>query len=268
MTHSDKLRRLREAFTSYGKCVVAFSGGTDSSVLAATAVRTLGADSCQAAMAITPMTAAGEPTYAQRIAEEIGIPLYTVEVNPLTNDAFRRNSIERCYHCKTMIFRELRRIANGVTILAGDHIDDAGSYRPGRRALDELGIRRPFVECGFTKSEIRKLGHHYGLSNADRPATPCLATRFAYGLELDFEKLRSVDEAEHRLRELGVEGNLRVRIHAGSLARLEVSESELANFADPKWRRNIVDAIQNLGFRYVVVDMEGFRSGSFDTTIK
>ena len=258
------LERLHDVLRAFDTCAIAFSGGTDSSALAAVAVDVLGAERCRAMIVVTPMMADGEFSDARRIADEIGIPLECIEIDPLDDEFIRRNQPDRCYHCKRRIFTQLFERAGAATLLSGDHAGDRMAYRPGRRALEELGIRSPLAECGLTKPEIRAIARHYQLRCAERPATPCLATRFAYGLELSHEWLRQVDAAEATLRRIGLGCELRVRVHPGELARIEIPESELGRFADGACRRRVLEAVRGAGFRHVTLDLAGFRSGSFD----
>ena len=217
---------ITEWIRPFERVMVAFSGGTDSSTLAVAVYQTLGAERCAAVMLTTPMAAAGEVESARNVATAIGIPFETICLDPLSEPLFRRNAPDRCYHCKKMLFTamlaEMRRREMRV-VVSGDHRDDLSAYRPGRRALDELGVRRPFVEIGWTKSDIRALARHCGLVNAERPATPCLATRVAYGVEITANRLRNIDQAEAALRTLGLE-NFRVRLHSAGIAYQQQSD--------------------------------------------
>lgn len=284
---------ISEWIRPFDRVMVAFSGGTDSSTLAAAVYQTLGAERCVAVMLTTPMTAAGEMESARKIAAAIGIPFETIRLDPLSDANFRRNTPDRCYHCKKLLFTamlvEMRRREMRI-IVSGDHRDDLTAYRPGRRALDELGVRRPFVEIGWTKSDIRMLARHYGLTNAERPATPCLATRVAYGLEITADRLHKIDQAESALRALGLE-NFRVRLHVGGtayqqqpdgsflpqdsqgrpfelLARLELPDVCFARVGDTAWRTAVLNAVRDAGFQKVTLDLAGFRSGSSDQAWK
>jgi uncharacterized protein len=211
---------------------------------------------------------AWETREAKEIAREIGVPLRVMRVEPLEEDAFAANPPERCYHCKSKIFARFLEIARsrGICwVLDGTNADDAGDFRPGMKALAELGIRSPLKEAGLTKSEIRRLSRFLGLPTAAKPALACLASRFPYGTRIDKGSLERVDKAEDLLRKLGF-GQVRVR-HHGTVARLEVEPSQIARLMKPRVREKISRGLKKFGYAYVALDLDGYRTGSLNETL-
>ncbi|MHC4401798.1 MAG: ATP-dependent sacrificial sulfur transferase LarE [Planctomycetota bacterium] len=246
---ADKRDRLLKRLESYQSCAVAFSGGLDSTVLAKAAQLALG-DRAVAVTGVSASLAAGELDECQALAERIGI----------------RNTPERCYHCKTELFVQVEKLSKrlGVAVVAdGSNRDDHGEHRPGLRAAKEQMVHSPLAECRLTKPELRLLAAYWDLPTWDKPATPCLSSRIAYGEQVTPERLAMIDRAERFLRERGFQP-LRVRYHKGDVARIEVAPEEIAKFADPEFRGQVVGALKSAGFQYVAVDLEGFRSGSLN----
>lgn len=245
--------------------VVAFSGGADSSLLLKLAVLAARENGTKVygITAGTKLHPVSDLEAAGRIAEEIGAEHLVVQMDELEKAGIMKNPTDRCYRCKRYLFGELQKKANELqapVLLEGTNADDCKAYRPGIRALQELGIISPLMEAGFTKEEVRRLSREHGITTSDRPAAPCLATRFPYGTVLTWEKLRQVEQGEAFLKTFGFY-NVRLRVH-DSCARIEVDEKEFALAC--RNSRAIVDFIRGLGFDYVTLDLGGFRSGSMD----
>lgn len=263
-----KRDRLHELLRSYGSCAVAFSGGLDSTVLAKAAQLALG----ERAVAVTGTSAslaAGELTESQELARQIGIRHEVIQTEELANPQYQENKSDRCYFCKTELFVKVEQLAArlGVAVVCdGSNRDDHGEHRPGLQAAKEQKVRSPLAECGFTKPELRTLAEHWGIPTAAKPATPCLSSRIAYGERVTPERLAMIDRAEQFLREQGFQP-LRVRYHKGEMARIEVGPEALARFADADFRRQVVAQLKAAGFKYVALDLEGFRSGSLNAVL-
>ncbi len=260
-----KRERLLGLLASYGSCAVAFSGGLDSTVLAKAAQLALG----EKAVAITGVSAslaAGELEECRQLARRIGIRHEILQTDELSNPDYQRNTADRCYHCKIELFGQVEKAAQrlGLAVVAdGSNRDDHGEHRPGLRAAAEQKVRSPLAECDLTKSELRRLAADWELPTWDKPATPCLSSRIAYGEQVTPERLAMIDQAERALREHGFRP-LRVRYHKGDLARIEVSPEAIAKLLDAELRRQVVEALKSAGFKYVSLDLEGFRSGSLN----
>jgi uncharacterized protein len=263
-----KRDRLLDLLRGYGSCAVAFSGGLDSTVLAKAAQLALGERAVAVSGASASM-AGGELNEAAELARQIGIRHEVVETGELSIPAYRANQADRCYHCKTELFAQVDQVAKrlAVAVVAdGSNRDDLGDYRPGRKAAGEKNVKSPLAECGFSKAEIRQLAAAWGLPIWDKPATPCLSSRIAYGEPVTPERLAMIDRAERFLRDRGFQP-LRVRYHKGDVARIEVSVEQLPKFADDEFRRQVIAHFKSLGFKYVSLDLEGFRSGSMNVVL-
>lgn len=258
-----KTDTLRAILTDMGGCVIGFSGGVDSTLLFAVAAELLG----KRALAVT----ATSKTYPERelnealeLAERIGGRHLVVESEELDIPEFRENPRDRCYFCKKELFGKLREIADreGLGyVLDGTNIDDAGDHRPGRIAAEELQVRSPLEEAGFTKQDIRDLSRKMGLATWDKPAFACLSSRFPYGTAITAERVGQVGLAEESLRGLGFR-TLRVRYH-GTVARIELGENEFAE-ATGTMRDEVVRLVKAAGFTYVALDLQGYRTGAMN----
>ena len=269
MDGMENLQRKREALIGeiqgYGRTVVAFSGGVDSTFLAAAAFEALG-DRAVAITGVSPSVAVEEREEAAAVARRIGIPHRWVETHEMDNPDYVANSEMRCFHCKDELYGVLGAIAgqaDGAVVIDGTNADDAGDWRPGRRAAAEHGVRSPLLELGFTKDEIRALSRQMGLPTWDKPAMACLASRIPHGTPVTVEALDQVGAAEAVLRGFGIR-QVRVR-HHGDIARIETDSDGMAIAFAPENRGRLVARLQNLGFKHVALDLAGYRQGSMNT---
>jgi uncharacterized protein len=263
----EKRQRLESILEAMESVLVAFSGGVDSAFLAYEAHRVLGGK----ALAVTGESPS-YPRYQRKMAEQIvadfGIPHICVETLEMDSEAYRSNSSDRCFHCKNELFTRLKGVASarGFRHVAdGSNADDRGDYRPGRRAAKMLGVRSPLDEAGLTKEEIRHLSRRAGLPTADEPASACLSSRIPYLIPITVEKLQIVEKGEEALRSLGFR-HFRVR-HHDNLARLEFAREELPRALEPEMVPRLVEAFKALGYTYVTVDLEGYRTGSLNEAL-
>jgi len=259
-----ELDDLQTVLAGFEGAVVAFSGGTDSTLVAAVAVRTLDRRTL-AATAVSLSLAPGELSRARSVASEVGIRHRAVRTRETENDSYLSNGWDRCYHCRVEVYGALRKSAaeEGLPdVLSGTHLDDLADFRPGLRAAREVGVRHPLVEAGFTKADVRRAAATLGLSVADKPSSACLSSRIAFGTRITVEELTRIGRAECVLRDLGFT-QVRVRVH-GEIARIEVAPTELERLAEPGIRSVAVHELELLGYRYVTLDLEGFRSGSMN----
>lgn len=261
---AEKTRTLLDELRSAGRVGVAFSAGVDSTVLAAAAARACGAGAV-AVLAKSASLPSGEADVAEQLAAQIGIRFVAVETDELTRPEYRENSPQRCYYCKDTLFDTLTRLSDAVAVdvwVYGANLDDLGDHRPGMLAARERAIRSPLVTAGFSKADIRSLAQAWQLPIWDKPASPCLASRIAYGVEVTTERLQRIDQAERWLKEqLGLR-ELRVRLEPFELARIELPIASLEAALQPGRRELITARLRELGFRRVTIDLEGFRSGS------
>jgi pyridinium-3,5-biscarboxylic acid mononucleotide sulfurtransferase len=259
---------LTKTLRGYGRVAVAYSGGIDSTVVAQAAYEALG-DAAIAVTAVSESLAAGELEQAQDLAQKIGIRHRVIHTEEFADPNYRRNDSDRCYFCKSELYGRLSGMLNELSvevIASGANTDDMGDYRPGLRAASEHGVRHPLQECGLSKADVRALARGWGLPTWDKPATPCLSSRVAYGEDPTPERVRMIDQAEQWLRQRGLRV-LRVRYHKGDLARIEVPLDDLPRFVELQLRGELIAAFRALGFKFVTLDLEGFRSGSMNSVI-
>jgi len=266
MDWRERLGLLERKLAGLGKVIVAYSGGVDSSLLLCVAHRVLG-DNALGAIGRSDSYADRELRLALDQARRIGARVEIVTTGELSDPAFRSNPRDRCYHCKSELYRELDELAsreNAAAILDGTIADDLSDWRPGRRAAAERRVQSPLAELGFTKVEVRAAAAHFGLESHDKPASPCLASRIPYGTEITRDRLKQVELGEELVRSLGFR-ELRVR-HHGEIARVEIPLSELAHATSPGVREKLVEGLRSLGFHFVTLDLDGFRSGSLNAS--
>jgi uncharacterized protein len=260
----EALAELSSIVGGMGRVVVALSGGTDSSLVAAVAARTLG-DRALAVTAVSPSLPPGEADAARRVAAEIGILHRLVRTREIEDPRYLANGLDRCYRCKTELYDRLRSVADDAgdaTVLSGANADDLLDFRPGLRAAAEHGVRHPLVEAGMGKAEVRAAARTLGLSTWDKPASACLSSRIAFGERITVEELSKVGRAERLLHELGF-SSCRARVH-GDLVRIEVDAVDVPRLAETQVRERVVRGLKDLGYRFVTLDLEGFRSGSMN----
>lgn len=260
---------LVDFIRQFDGAVIAFSGGVDSAVVAAAAFRALG-EKALAVTASSPSVAAVGLDWARRTAEEIGIRHMIVETTEVDRADYQANDARRCFWCKQSLYSVLQRVADEqglAVVLSGTNVDDLGDYRPGIEAGQQAGVVAPLVQCGVPKMMVRQIAKEWELSVWDLPAAPCLASRVAYGVSVTAERLKSIERAEEWLRQRGF-SELRVRLHEGEIARIEVPRDEVPRItASPIWP-DIHDAFRGFGFRYVTLDLAGLRSGNLNDLIQ
>ena len=262
-----KLELLTELLTQYQSCVIAFSGGVDSSLLYKVAVDVLG-DRVLAVTADSETYPSHELEQARELALKLNANFEVIKTEELANPVFAQNPPNRCYYCKQELFGKLLAIAKAkgyAYVLDGANADDTADFRPGMQAARELGVKSPLKEAGLTKEDIRTLARQMGLANWDKPSFACLSSRFPYGHHITPRKLDQVAGAEVMLHNLGFR-QFRVR-HHGDIARIEVDLADLSRLVEESLRQKVVNGLKQLGFPYVTVDLAGFRSGSMNEVL-
>ncbi|MBL7077124.1 MAG: ATP-dependent sacrificial sulfur transferase LarE [Kiritimatiellae bacterium] len=262
-----KCEALKSLIRDTGGLAVAFSGGVDSTFLAAVTAEVLGARAL-AVTALSPLYSQHEQKEASELAEQIGIKHETVDSSELDVPGFAENPPDRCYKCKSELFTVVAEIARkyGIEKVAdGTNASDRGDYRPGRKAAREKGVLSPLAEAGMTKEDIRELSRGMNLSTAEKPAFACLASRFPYGTTITVEKLKSVEIMEDALRKNGI-NQFRVR-HHDDIARIEVVEDDLVKLCTEPMRSKLLERAQEAGYLYLTVDLKGYRTGSMNEAL-
>ena len=264
LSWQSRLERLSAWLSRYRRAVVAYSGGVDSSLVLRVAQERMG-EGAIGVIGRSDSYAERELALALDQAAAFGARVEVVSTGELSDPAFRSNGLDRCYHCKSELYRELAEVAvreRAEVVLDGTIADDLGDWRPGRRAAAEREVRSPLAELGFTKADVRAAAAHYGLASRAKPASPCLASRIPYGTEITQEMLHMIEQAEELMRACGF-SELRVR-HHGDVARLEIPAGELERVLEPGMRQRLVTGLKALGYRHIALDLEGLRSGSLN----
>jgi len=261
----EKLEALKQILVTYDSAIIAFSGGVDSTLLLKVSYDVLG-DKVIAVTATSPSMPAKELEEAKKLAKNIGVKHFVVKTKELDREGYRKNAGDRCYHCKTELYSRLDSIGRefaGAIVLNGLNLDDMGDYRPGINAANEWKVQSPLREAKLTKAEIRLLSKELGLPTYNKPSSPCLSSRIPHGMEVTGEKLKQIEAGEDYLRSLGIR-ELRLR-HHGDICRIEVNPTDFTILIENN--KEIVKQMKKLGFRYVAMDLLGFRSGALNEVL-
>lgn len=269
MTIQETADNLCRILQGYGRVAVALSGGVDSAVVAKAAALACG-ENAIAVTAVSPSLATGELEVARQLARAVGLRHETIHTNEFRVAGYQRNAGDRCYYCKTELYEQIEELLPKLdvdVICNGANVDDQGDHRPGMKAAAEHAVRSPLIEAGCTKSDVRTLAQLWSLEVWDKPAMPCLSSRIAYGVEVTPERVRRIDQAEQFLCKTFSLREFRVRLEAHDLARIEVPEEFLETLVQTENRQQIIKAFREIGFQYVTIDLEGFRSGSLNASL-
>lgn len=267
-TAAEKELKLRTTMRELNKVLVAYSGGVDSAYLSLIATQELG-ENASCILGISPSVSAVQRAEAADTAAAFGFNFSTLNTEELADPNYSSNPQNRCYFCKSELYKKLARAALGLEInyiLDGTNADDLGDHRPGMTAAREKGVRSPLADVGMTKSEIRERSRELGLPGWDKPASPCLSSRVAYGIPVTIERLSKIERGEQFLRDLGFR-EFRVRVH-GELVRIEVAPGELERALNKDVADSLAASFKNFGFRYVTLDLHGYRPGAMNEVIK
>jgi len=268
LTAVEKEQNLRRMMREMKRVLVAYSGGVDSAYLALIATQELG-ENAVCITGISPSVSQMQREEAAKIAESFDFNFQTIETEELENSAYQANPTNRCFHCKTELYGKLSALAKNREIkfvLDGTNTDDLGDYRPGKIAAQDKGVQSPLIEVGLSKNEIRKLSKSQNLPSWDKPASPCLSSRIAYGVPVTIERLSKVERGEEILRGLGFR-EFRVRVHE-EIVRLEIAPNEMQLALSLQMTEKLADKFRSLGFKYVTLDLHGYRSGSMNEVVK
>jgi len=268
MNTEQKYDSLKKILGPLGRILIAYSGGVDSTFLLKAAVDCLGSENVLACIGISASLGQSQLRQALEFARAIGTSVRSIQLQELSNARYAANKADRCFHCKSHLYGILRDIAKEEKIehiICGSNFDDKDDFRPGSRAAEVFGVIAPLVDAELTKDDIRTLSRKLDLATADMPASPCLASRITYGLEVTEQRLNQIEQAEDFLRSLGFV-EFRVR-HHGDIARIEVLPGQIERIACESVREKIVKKLKSLGFKFVSLDLQGFRSGALNETL-